>query len=287
MGDLVKPELHEDIVYSMVIDGDLGQLTPEQIVGYYYHRCDMLGLDPAEKPFELIVLNGKKQLYTTKAGASALTRVNKLDVAITARENVGGIALVTARASTRSGRFVDDVGAVPIDGLRGESLANAWMKAATKAKRRSVLGCVGLGLLDESELDGVRGERVSIEQLSAPATAANGDADPFMTGRLASKAARAMARCAQVAAAKSTAEKTITPREVWEAACAKFRLPAMPDGSTPKIEHLRKSVAWPICELIKKWSAKLDEVEHVQREPGDDGDEDDPIEAEYIDRGPP
>jgi hypothetical protein len=262
-GELAKPELHEDIVFSLVIDGDLSKLSHEQVVGYYYHRCELLKLDPGEKPFDLIRLNGKLKLYTTKAGAAALTRVNRLDVKVIDRQNMDGLALVTARVTTPSGRGVDDVGAVALDGLRGEDLANAWMKATTKAKRRAVLACVGLGLLDESELEGVRGgERVSITQLERPK-------DPPMS-RIPARAAKTMARCATIAAAKSTDDKLVTPREVWEAACKKCKLPPRADGSMPKIEELSKSHAWPVCDLVKVWAEKLEPAPAPEREPGED-----------------
>ena len=45
------------------------------------------------------------------------------------------------------------MGAVDIKGLAGEKLANALMKATTKAIRRTVLAHCGLGMLDETELE--------------------------------------------------------------------------------------------------------------------------------------
>ena len=62
-----------------------------------------------------------------------------------------------------------------------------------------------------------------------------------MTKKLASKASATMVRCAKIAASKTTDDKLVTPRAVWEAACAKHKLPLASDGSTPKIESLRKS----------------------------------------------
>jgi len=44
-------------------------------------------------------------------------------------------------------------GAVDIKGLTGKNLANAFMKAETKAKRRVTLSICGLGFLDESEVE--------------------------------------------------------------------------------------------------------------------------------------
>jgi hypothetical protein len=46
---------------------------------------------------------------------------------------------------------------VPFGNLKGDALANALMKAETKAKRRVTLSIAGLGWLDETELETVKG----------------------------------------------------------------------------------------------------------------------------------
>lgn len=170
MGELAhaQTQLAADIVESLVLDGDLGKMSAMQRVEYYVHRCRMLGLDPGEQPFEVINLNGKIRLYATKAGANALTRVNKLSVEIRSTTIDGSLVTVCARASDPSGRFADDVGVLDIDeeskGRMKMSRSNAMMKAVTKAKRRAVLALVGLGILDESEVDGMRGaQRVRLD----------------------------------------------------------------------------------------------------------------------------
>lgn len=60
---------------------------------------------------------------------------------------------MTARATDPAGRSDEAIGAVSVAGLRGDALANAIMKAETKAKRRVTLSIVGLGWLDESEIE--------------------------------------------------------------------------------------------------------------------------------------
>ena len=62
---------------------------------------------------------------------------------------------VFARGRDRTGREDEATGVVNIKGLGGEALANALMKAETKAKRRLTLSIVGLGFLDESEVEGL------------------------------------------------------------------------------------------------------------------------------------
>src|SRR5690606_33168556 len=48
------------------------------------------------------------------------------------------------------------MGAVALTNKRGEDLANALMKAETKAKRRATLSICGLGILDETEIDDMK-----------------------------------------------------------------------------------------------------------------------------------
>jgi hypothetical protein len=160
---LAPAELSADIIESLVVDGDIGKLRPHQRVAYYLHRCRVLGIDPGEQPFEVINLSGKIRLYCTKAGANALTRVNKLSVEIRSTSIEGTLVTVVARATAPDGRFADDIGVLDLDeemkGRLKMSKSNAMMKCATKAKRRAVLALVGLGVLDESEADDIRGAR--------------------------------------------------------------------------------------------------------------------------------
>jgi hypothetical protein len=74
-------------------------------------------------------------------------------IVIVTREKLEDVYVVTARATLPTGRTDESVGAVTIAGLKGEALANAYMKCETKAKRRVTLSIVGLGMLDETELE--------------------------------------------------------------------------------------------------------------------------------------
>ena len=71
------------------------------------------------------------------------------DINLQIRE--GELLIVTARASI-GGRSDESIGAVALEGLRGNDLANAYMKCETKAKRRVTLSICGLGFLDETEV---------------------------------------------------------------------------------------------------------------------------------------
>ena len=143
----------EQIISSMVINGDLSKLTQQQKVDYYRQFCERIGLDPLSQPFKLLRLNGKEILYCDRTGAQQLNKLHKVSHEIRARETVSGCYVVTAQASTPEGRHTESIGAVTIDNLRGDTLCNAMMKAETKAKRRATLDLLGLGILDETETE--------------------------------------------------------------------------------------------------------------------------------------
>lgn len=140
------------LIERVLIHGDLRQLTPAQKVSYYKSVCESVGLNPLTQPFQYLVLNGKEILYATRAATEQLRQVHTVSVQIMAREVVEDCYIVTARATLPNGRQDENIGAVPIAGLKGESRANAMMKAETKAKRRVTLAICGLGMLDETEV---------------------------------------------------------------------------------------------------------------------------------------
>lgn len=148
------------IISSLVINGDLKSLTPTQKVAYYNYRCNQVGLDPSAKPFDLLVLNGKHVLYANASCTQQLCSVHKLSTAITHREAINGIYTVAVKVCAPDGRCTENMGAVHIEGLKGDALANAMMKATTKAIRRTVLAHCGLGMMDETELETIPGAKV-------------------------------------------------------------------------------------------------------------------------------
>lgn len=147
------------IAEQVAIVGDLSKLSPEQRMAYYGEVCKSVGLNPLTRPFQYIQLNGKLTLYTTRDATDQLRRRGGVSIVIVGRERIEDVYVVTARATTPDGRTDESTGAVAIGNLKGENLANALMKAETKAKRRVTLSICGLGWLDESELDTVRDAR--------------------------------------------------------------------------------------------------------------------------------
>jgi hypothetical protein len=139
--------------------GDLGKLSREEQGQYVVALCQSMGLNPLSRPIELMTFQGKTVPYARKDCADQLRKIHNVSVKIVTRATDEGMFTVTARATMPNGREDEDVGAVVIGGLKGEALANALMKAHTKAKRRVTLSICGLGILDESELDTMPGAR--------------------------------------------------------------------------------------------------------------------------------
>lgn len=152
-----------DDIEQVVVNGDLSRLQPPQRLAYYKSVCNSLGLNPLTKPFDYITLNGKLTLYAKRDAADQLRKIHGVSVAITNRERIDDVYVVSAKASTKDGREDESIGAVNISNLKGDALANAFMKAETKAKRRVTLSIVGLGWLDETEVETVPAKPVTVD----------------------------------------------------------------------------------------------------------------------------
>lgn len=144
---------------QVAIIGDLSKLSPEQRMGYYGEVCRSMGLNPLTKPFQYITLNGKLVLYATRDCTDQLRQLRRVSLTIAGRERIDDVYVVTARAVMPDGRSDESTGVVSIGGLKGDNLANALMKAETKAKRRATLSICGLGWVDETETETIRDAR--------------------------------------------------------------------------------------------------------------------------------
>jgi hypothetical protein len=197
------------IIEQVVIKGDLAALKPEDRVNYYNAVSSSIGVNPLTKPFEYIELNGKLVLYATRNCTDQLREGRKINVTIVNRERIEDAYVVTARATMPDGRTDESVGAVSLmkeDGewktaqsgkryferngkwlpLRGDDLANALMKAETKAKRRVTLSIVGLSLLDETEIETIPSARlapVNVHVETPQASTTNGNSQQKKVSR--------------------------------------------------------------------------------------------------------
>lgn len=147
------PVSQDQIISNLVLHGDLSALPPVQKVQYYNAICERIGLDPLTQPFKLLNLSGKQIMYCDRSGAQQLNKIHEVSHRIVAREIVHDCYVVTSQAFLPTGRQTESIGAVSIINLKGEQLCNAFMKAETKSKRRSTLDLLGLGMLDESEIE--------------------------------------------------------------------------------------------------------------------------------------
>ncbi|GAB4333748.1 MAG: hypothetical protein Kow0010_20460 [Dehalococcoidia bacterium] len=94
------------VVESVVIQGDLARLKPEERVSYYRSVCESLGLNPLTKPFEYLILNSRLTLYARKDATDQLRASRAISVEITGRKFLAdaGLYVVTARAVAKDGR---------------------------------------------------------------------------------------------------------------------------------------------------------------------------------------
>jgi hypothetical protein len=152
--------IDDKALLALVTEGDCGKLTEAQKLSYYRARCDAAGLDYRAQPFQFVKLNSKLVLYALKACSEQLAAKHGLSVRLVETPAdvqelaaSGGCRAFTARVTGKDGRETDDVGVVTIKSASGDTLANAIMKGATKAKRRAVLAHCGLGMLDETEIE--------------------------------------------------------------------------------------------------------------------------------------
>lgn len=177
-----------DAFRRFVMDGDISSIRPEERPALVMALCHHIGIDPIEQPF-LVLRDGKREvLYATRSCTSALCRERKIDRKLISVEErtIAGQKLIVAHARATlmsTGRSDEATGVVPVmqedvewfedrNGKRRKKhkgwrtpnpneAANLYMKAETKAKRRAVLDLVGLGITDESEIETIKGARVS------------------------------------------------------------------------------------------------------------------------------
>jgi hypothetical protein len=149
----IEPRPPADIIETILIKGDLSRLTPEESNEYLLKVCEYTGLNPLTRPFEYITFQNKKILYAKKDATDQLRMKHGISVVDMQESEVSGVYIVTTKVVNRDGRTDFGKGAVSIKGLQGEPLANAFMKAETKSKRRATLSICGLGMLDQTEAD--------------------------------------------------------------------------------------------------------------------------------------
>jgi len=167
MSDLSPTPVNVNVLERVLVTGDLAGLSEAQRLEYYRAVCSSIGLNPLTRPFEYLRLNGRLVLYATSAAADQLRAIHGISILDVQIESKDDLITAKVRARARDGREDVEIGVVSVAGLRGDALANAWMKALTKARRRVTLRLAGLGWLDESEVETIpSAQRVTEPQLA-------------------------------------------------------------------------------------------------------------------------
>ena len=144
-------------VEAALVQGDITRLNTQERITYYKTLCESLGLNPITRPFEYVTQKGKLSLYCKKDAAEQLRKLHNVSIQILDRSFHDGVYIVRTQAKMPNGRLDEAIGAISVQSLKGEELANALMKGETKAKRRVTLSICGLGFLDETEVADMKG----------------------------------------------------------------------------------------------------------------------------------
>lgn len=187
MNGLQKYELNNSfkqidgkLLEKVILNNDLSGLSPIEKVNYVKRLCESLDLNLVTKPIQIMKFQNKEVPYFTKDASEQLRKNNR--VSITKMETKileGGLYVVTAYATMPDGRQDCSTGAIVINGLKGDALANAMMKAETKAKRRVTLSICGLGFIDETEVDSLPNvKKIDFSQLDKEPESM--DIEPFL-----------------------------------------------------------------------------------------------------------
>lgn len=194
-----------DDMERVLVGGDLAKLTPSMRLNYYRARCEIAGLDWRTQPFLYLNLQGRLVLYAPRTCTDQLAAKHRLGARVLERWTEDDIAYVLGEITGPDGRTTQDVGAVPIVGLKGDQLANARMKAVTKAFRRATLRHCGLSEMADVEADTV-GRPIAVD----PETHALAPSEEVLRGSLTVEEADAVRRKALTQLTHAFAKRGLT-----------------------------------------------------------------------------
>jgi hypothetical protein len=166
----------------VVVHGDLSKLSSAERLYYYQQVCESVGLNPLTRPFQYLTLSGKMVLYASRDATDQLRKKHGVSVTKIERDRHDDLYVAVAYGQDKDGRQDTATGAVAIAGLKGDALANAIMKAETKAKRRLTLSLCGLGMLDETEIETVPGAMRTVVDQQTGEILSGGPTAPAETG---------------------------------------------------------------------------------------------------------
>lgn len=253
------------VMEKVVIRGDLSSLSPQERFLYYSKVCESLGLNPLTKPFDYLQLDNKLVLYAKRDCTDQLRRLQKISISIASRERIGDVYCVTARGTTADGRFDESMGVVSLtkketawDEMRkryvptgnivplsSDELANALMKAETKAKRRVTLSLAGLGMMDESEIETVdNSQRIVMEEAPSTQPAASETPAPADLPKPPKQSSATRKQTGAAKSSKPQASEAASEPNTTEAEQNVYQLLDYGTGTSPKgVTYARMKVA--------------------------------------------
>lgn len=151
----MTPILNE--IDRIVMTGDLTKLTQEQRDIHYMNVCEAMELNYRLQPLAYLNLDdpqgGRRLiLYALRGATDQIRRNKKIKVTKLTKEVTEEVVTYTCEGEDKEGITEISTGSVSIKAKRGSDLANAFMAAETKSKRRMTLAFSGSGLLDETEV---------------------------------------------------------------------------------------------------------------------------------------
>ena len=209
---LVDPNEHDDLINyirSGEITGGIDLLTEDEVDRILDRIAQRLGIDQllTNRGVQTILTReNRRVIYITAKATDALAAMHRIEHETIEKPtfcDFDGVKFFTARVRathtdaclvcSRGRRPAESTGTVPFPRSRDpQDIANAHMHSETKARRRSTLVVLGIGFVDESELDGLMSAAngsaqreiasVSTRPVSAPAPAS--DPEPTALDRL-------------------------------------------------------------------------------------------------------
>lgn len=166
--DPLPREIEETLALAQARGKDTTALSESQRAEYLATLCRKLRLNPLTQPLRFLRLQGGEVLYATRGATdqlAAMHRLNRRTIRGPEIVDIAGtkVAVCVCEATLPDGRSETAHATLPVS-----DPANLFMKLETKAKRRATLSILGLGILDETELDTIPGVQEPAPALDHP-----------------------------------------------------------------------------------------------------------------------
>lgn len=260
----------QNLIKEYIHSGDFSKIPPARIGDVYVAYCRYIGVDPMERPFDLLKDRNGTKLYANSACAAALCRTRNIScktletkiVTIAGFEFVMSVTEATVTDGNGNQRTMTGTGMIPLgetetkwdpevkrkvptgNTLKAtqEAVAVKWMHCETKSMRRAVLRTVGLGVSDFS--DAPSGSRqVEVEAREGKIIVRQEALPEVATEDVEESAQELLVMLSDI--------RGVSPEEVWNHVCRKL---GVPDGVS--VDSLSEPKQIEALELLSRWSEK-------------------------------